>query len=60
MGLLPPTLDPVARMYRRVLTGWAQDTLASAGEPWWRGLDPLADYRDRDWKKLYAGSVLDD
>ena len=22
--------------------------------------DPQADYRDRDWRRLYAGSILDD
>jgi hypothetical protein len=26
----------------------------------WPADDPEADYRDRDWRKMYAGDVLDD
>ncbi len=47
-------------MFHRMLTGWASDVLSPAQPLTWRDADPIADYRNRDWKLLYAGSVLDD
>lgn len=59
---LVPT-QAVQKMYRRVVSGWASDLLTA---PKIRpaiaaaAADPLADYRDRDWRRLYRGSLLDD
>lgn len=54
---LVPT-QAVQRMYRRVVSGWASDLLRPpTSRP---TADPLADYRDRDWRRLYRGNILDD
>ena len=47
-------------MYRKVMAMWVSDLLGSTRLTVWRGDDPVADYRDRDWRRLYEGSVLDD
>jgi hypothetical protein len=53
-------LDAVKAMYRRVLSGWASDLLRQRPAASWPARDPQADFRDRDWRGLYRGSVLDD
>jgi hypothetical protein len=53
-------LDAAKAMYRRVLAGWAFDLLARPAPPAWPQRDAQADYRDRNWRGLYGGSVLDD
>ena len=62
---LAPT-KAVQKMYQRVLSGWASDLLRPRNVPTVRpaiapaAADPLADYRDRDWRRLYRGNLLDD
>ncbi len=46
--------------YRRVLANWASDLLVEPRRVEWPAADDDADYRDRDWRRLYDGSVLDD
>ena len=53
-------LEAARRVYRRTLANWAGDLLNARLCPRWRPTDPTEDYRDRDWRRLYAGSVLDD
>ena len=54
-------LDDARRAYQRVLAGWAGDCLTCRRDPIaWTPPDPQADYLDRDWSRLYTGSVLDD
>jgi hypothetical protein len=55
-----PVPDGLRAMYRRTLANWARDVLSAPPTLAWPGDDPEADYRDRDWRRLYAGSVLDD
>ncbi len=52
--------DRAARMFQHMLTHWAADLLRTPPAIDWPAPDPMADYQDRDWSKLYAGSVLDD
>jgi hypothetical protein len=52
--------EQATRMYRRVLANWAGDLLRQRPGIAWPADDPEADYRDRDWRKMYAGDVLDD
>ena len=47
-------------MYQQMLAGWAADLLAARPTAQWRETDPADDYRNRNWRLLYAGSVLDD
>ena len=54
-------IDPRVRsMYRRVLAGWVLDLLNRPAKLTWRGPDPMGDFHDRDWRRLYAGDILDD
>jgi hypothetical protein len=55
-----PALVSARRMYGRALTLWASDLLRPRGGATWPADDPAADYRDRDWSRLYQGSILDD
>jgi hypothetical protein len=52
------------RAFQRTLAGWVGDLLAQRPALALPDDDPqeraLADYRDRDWTRLYRGSVLDD
>ena len=52
--------DSPRRMYLRVLANWAGDVLTAKPRAAWPAADPEGDFRDRNWRKLYAGSVLDD
>ena len=54
------TAQAARKMYQRTLSGWALDLLSSSRRVAWS--EPVAqpDYRDRDWTRLYTGSVLDD
>lgn len=61
-GLSVVAVDPTVRLlYQRFIAGWAQDTLNGQ-----RRISVANtavdddDYRDRDWRKLYRGDVLDD
>jgi len=47
-------------MYRRALAAWASDLLSHRRDLVWPSPDPINDYRDRDWTRLYTGSILDD
>ena len=67
MDRLANTSDPLiaaderaTRMYQRMLSCWAADLLAGSSAIAWPAPDPAADYRNRNWRALYAGSVLDD
>ena len=61
-------LPATVRLYHRTLTYWAADVLAGTSKgtaagtagPQWPQTDGHADYRDRNWHALYAGSILDD
>lgn len=52
------------RAFQRTLAGWVGDLLTQRPTLAMPADDPheqaLADYRDRDWSRLYRGSVLDD
>ena len=52
--------DAVVRMYRRMLGHWVSDLLQGRPVVRWREPDLTGDYRNRDWHRLYSGSVLDD
>ncbi len=58
------SLDPpVARaqhMFRHTVALWAFDVLAKRPAAQWPADDPVEDWRDRDWRRLYTGSILDD
>ena len=47
-------------MYRRTLGHWVSDLLHRRPVVRWRKPDLTGDYRNRDWHRLYSGSVLDD
>ena len=55
-------LDAVRETYRRFVANWAHDLLGQPprGRAAWPSADPVGDFHDRDWRRLYAGSVLDD
>lgn len=48
------------RLFQRTLAQWAGDLLRHPQPIAWPTPQPANDYRDRNWKNLYAGSVLDD
>ena len=50
----------VCQMYRRAIALWVFDLLAPRSAAAWPADDPVAGYRDRNWHRLYAGSILDD
>ena len=50
----------VRTMYHRTLAGWVLDLLNRPAELMWRGPDPIGDFHDRDWRRLYTGDILDD
>ena len=52
--------DKLRAMYQKALAGWAMDLLTLSAPLTWPARDPVADYRDRDWRRLYTGSILDD
>lgn len=59
--LVASELPGMRTMFGRTLACWASDLLATPPSIQWNeDNDPIADYRDRDWSKLYTGSVLDD
>lgn len=48
------------QVYRKTLGCWVSDLLAN-GEPCrWAESDAVEDHGDRDWRRLYAGDILDD
>lgn len=55
-----PADTTVRRMYHRMVSHWVSDLLQCPPQVTWTAPDPVDDYRNRDWKQLYAGSVLDD
>ena len=54
------TLDDVKLLYRRAIAGWAYELLRQTPRPVWCDPLPQDDYQDRDWRRLYRGSILDD
>jgi len=58
-GRLTPN-GTIQRMYQKTMTHWAADLLGRSPVPGWPEPDPIDDPADRDWRRLYAGSVLDD
>jgi hypothetical protein len=52
--------DDATRLFQRALANWVGDLLRKRPRIEWPAADPAADFRDRDWKAMYAGSVLDD
>jgi len=56
----PISVETAVRLFQRTLANWTGDLLRRSPRPQWPAQDPAADYRDRNWKSLYAGSVLDD
>lgn len=60
-GIIERVTDERATaLYRRAIALWAQDTLTGPRGIEWPEDEPTADYRNRDWRELYSGSVLDD
>ncbi len=58
---LEPIRDEVmTAKFQRTLANWAGDLLAHAKPIRWPESQPASDYRNRDWKSLYSGSVMDD
>ncbi len=55
-----PRTESMKRMYRRAVANWAFDLLAHRPAAVWPDCDAEADHTDRDWRKLYAGDILDD
>lgn len=47
-------------MFHRVLSQWVGDLLHRPPEARWPEAAPEDDYRNRDWRLLYRGSILDD
>lgn len=52
--------DRSRRMFARMLAHWSADVLTARHTLAWPEPDPVADYRDRDWSRLYRGDLLDD
>lgn len=50
----------IQSMYQKTLTLWVADLLRQGPVLSWPSPDSVDDPADRDWTKLYAGSVLDD
>lgn len=55
-----PASDAARAMFCRMLALWASDLIGHAPRVAWKEPEPPVEFRDNDWKKLYAGSVLDD
>lgn len=56
-----PSTDRTKSIYQRMMAGWVMDLLSADEErPEWSDPNPLDDYRDRNWHRMYTGSVLDD
>lgn len=53
-------IEATRQIYCRVLSNWASDLLVGRRLPQWPASDPQADFRDRNWRQFYQGSVLDD
>lgn len=56
----PVPAAAMRRLLGRMLANWTVDLLSTPDPLVWRGPDPQCDPRDRDWRQLYKGSVLDD
>lgn len=54
------TDERATALFQRALALWAHDALEGPTRIDWPDEDPGADYRNRDWRQLYTGSVLDD
>ncbi|MEE9212031.1 MAG: hypothetical protein V3U29_05200 [Phycisphaeraceae bacterium] len=52
--------DYPRRFYLRMMATWASVLISTRRGLAWPEKDPLADFRDRNWRRLYAGSILDD
>ncbi len=52
--------DNATRLFQRTLAHWAGDLLRHQPTIEWPAPSPDSDYRDRNWRNLYAGNVLDD
>ena len=50
----------MCQMYQRTMALWAFDLLAHRPAAVWLEEDPVCDRRDRNWLRLYEGSILDD
>ena len=50
----------IQQMYGRVLASWTMDLLNRSPRLVWGPSDPLDDYCDRDWRRLYRGDIVDD
>lgn len=64
-----PAMNPapdVRQAFERTLAGWVGDLLSDRPSlslvtpEAMADAEELADYHDRDWRRLYRGSVLDD
>jgi len=56
----PIYVENAVRLFQRTVANWAADLLRHRPRIQWPQPDPQADFKDRNWKALYAGSVLDD
>ena len=56
----PVRVEMAVRLFQQTVSKWAADLLRNRPRLQWPKPDPAADYNDRNWKSLYAGSVLDD
>jgi len=58
--LEPITDERVTHLFQRTLALWAGDLLRQSARIEWAAPEPVSDYRDRNWKSLYEGNVVDD
>ena len=59
-GSTPLSDQRIRRIYQRTLATWTLDVLNQPPKPSWQEPDPIGDYRNRDWRQLYTGNILDD
>lgn len=53
-------LEAATQMFQRSLANWAGDLLRQSQIIAWPKPQAANDFRDRNWKKMYEGSVVDD
>ena len=53
-------VEAARQAYLRMMAGWIGDLMSLPASVTWGPADPLADFRDRNWQRLYTGSILDD
>ena len=56
----PISMDAATQMFQRTLANWAGDLLRQSQMIAWPKTQSVNDFRDRNWKQLYEGSVMDD